>query len=264
MSLKGWSLPQSATGRSATLPPPPWHYSGEIIAVDFLADPERVAELSPPGFTPQGDGACTFFFADWCSAADADPRVQEDPARGQYKEAYVVFVGTFGGKPMGRVPYIWVDNELSLIRGLVQGFPKKMGEIFMTRPVEIGRGGSRKATGGQFAAHVSAVGRRIATASVRLDGEATGALPTGLRPLLHTRLWPSLDGDRPAVHEFSTVAVTDIANGPLWQGAAELEFGESDFEELHLLAPRSVGRGWVYSTAFSVTGGQSLPIGGDA
>ena len=28
-----------------------------------------------------------------------------------------------------RVPYIWVDNDLSLVRGHIQGFPKKLGTI---------------------------------------------------------------------------------------------------------------------------------------
>ena len=37
MTLQGWTLPQSATGRSSIVAPPPWHYSGEIIAVDFTA-----------------------------------------------------------------------------------------------------------------------------------------------------------------------------------------------------------------------------------
>jgi acetoacetate decarboxylase len=264
MSLHGWTLPQSATGRSATLPPPPWHYSGDVIAVDFFADPARVAELAPPGFEPSGDGACTFAFCDWASSAEHDQRIQADPAKGQYKEAYVVFVGTFDGKPAGRIPYIWVDSELSLIRGLVQGFPKKLGEVHMTRPVEIGRGGSRKAPGERFAAHISSLGRRLATASVRIDERVEGALPVGLRPLVHTRLWPSLDGDTPAVHELSLVTVSDVAMGAVWRGTAELEFGASEFEELDLLAPRRVGAGWVYSTAFSVTGGQSLPMGGSA
>ena len=54
MTLKGWTLPQSPTGRSSLLPPPPWHYSGEIISADFTADPDRVAELLPPGMTPMG------------------------------------------------------------------------------------------------------------------------------------------------------------------------------------------------------------------
>ena len=264
MSLHGWTLPQSATGRSATLPPPPWHYSGEVIAVDFVADPARVAELAPPGFEPSGDGGCTFFFCDWASAAEHDPRIQADPAKGQYREAYVVFTGTFGGAPAGRIPYIWVDSELSLVRGLVQGFPKKLGEVHMTRPVELGRGGARNAPGERFAAHVSSLGRRLATASVRIEASVEGQLPVGLRPLVHTRLWPSLEGDAPAVHELSLVAVTDVALGTVWRGSAELAFGASEFEELELLAPRRVGAGWVYSTAFSVTGGRSLPIGGAA
>ncbi len=100
------------------------------------ADPARVAELAPAGFTPRDDGSCTVFFCDWASAADRDPRVKDDPAKGQYKEAYIVLNGTFDGRPFGRVPFIWVDSELSLLRGQIQGFPKKFGQIHMTRPIE--------------------------------------------------------------------------------------------------------------------------------
>jgi len=263
-TLRGWTLPQTPSGRSATVPPPPWHYSGEVIAVDFSADPARVAELVPPGFTPRGDGGCTIFFCDWASAAELDPRIQEDPAKGQYKEAYVVLHGRFDGRRAGRVPYIWVDSELSLLRGLIQGFPKKLGEVHMTRPIEIGRGGSRKAPGERFAAHVSSLGRRLATASVTIREEAPGGQPAngGTGPLVHTRHWPSLEGDTPAVHELSFVTVKDVENGAMWRGAATLELGSSDFEELDLLAPLAVGDGWVYSTAFSVVGGKTLPLGG--
>ena len=89
MTLTGWTLPQSPTGRSSILPPPPWHYSGEVIAVDFTADPRVVDSLVPHGFTTAGDGSCSFVFCDWCSAADLDQRIQADPARGQYREAYL-------------------------------------------------------------------------------------------------------------------------------------------------------------------------------
>jgi len=260
MTLQGWTLPQTPTGRASSVPAPPWHYSGDIIAVDFTADPARVAELVPPGFSPRGDGSCTFFSCDWASAAEHDPRVKDDPAKGQYKEAFVTLNGTFDGRPFGRIPYIWVDSELSLLRGLIQGFPKKLGEIHMTRPVELGKGGSRKAPGERFAAHVSSLGRRLATASVTLREAAANALPIGAGPQLHTRLWPSLEHEQPAVHELSLVTVTDAAFAGVWRGDATLEFGSSDFEELDLLAPRAVGSGWVYSMAFSVTGGKSLPL----
>ena len=140
MALKGWTLPQTPSGKSSLLPPPPWHYSGEIISADFTAEPERIAELLPPGMEPMGDGSGSFVFADWCSAADNDPRIRDDPAMVQYHEAYCMLYGVFDEKKVSRIPYIWVDSELSLIRGHIQGFPKKLGNIYMTRPVEFGKG----------------------------------------------------------------------------------------------------------------------------
>jgi acetoacetate decarboxylase len=260
MTLHGWTLPQSDTGRASILTAPPWHYSGEIVSVDFAAEPEVVAALLPPEIEPAGDGSCTFVFADWCSASDADPRVRDDPARGQYKEAYVVCYGSLDGKPVGRVPFIWVDNDLSLVRGLIQGFPKKLGQIAMTRPVEVGVGGVRKAVGSRFAAHVSSLGRRLATVSVTLDEEHERLFPRGIAtPLVHTRLWPAVDGDEPAVHELSRGTIQGFELGRVFSGPAELELGASEFEEIDRLAPTSVGRGYVHAAAFSVVGGTATP-----
>ena len=234
MALKGWTLPQSPTGKSSLLPPPPWHYSGEIISADFTADPAQVAELLPPGMSPMGDGSGSFVFADWCSSADRDPRIGDDPAMGQYHEAYCVLYGLFEEKKVSRIPYIWVDNELSLIRGHVQGFPKKLGDIFMTRPVEIGRG----------------------------EETVEGFYPPSVaRPPLHTRLFPSIGGTAPSVHEFQRAQVADFALGTVFRGPATLEFGQSEFNEIDALGPVSVQRGHVHSMAFSVVGGTVQPVG---
>ena len=259
--IEGWTVPQTTTGRAALLPAPPWHYSGEVIAVDFEADPATVAGLVPPGFTAVGDGSCSFVFCDWSSAADADPRIKGDPAKGQYKEAYVVIHGEYAGRRAGRVPFIWVDSDLSLVRGLIQGFPKKLGEIHMTRPVELGRGGSRKAPGETFRAHVSAHGRRLVDLTVTIDEAREKTYPKGVAsPLVHTRLWPSIDGGPPAVYELSRGTVEAFEVGTVWHGAAEVEFGSSEHEEIDALAPTQVGDGWVLSMAFSVTGGTTEPL----
>lgn len=261
MSLTGWTLPQTPSGHSAILPPPPWHYSGEIIAVDFRADPDVVAGLLPDGMAPSGDGRGSFVFADWCSAADQDPRIREDPARGQYREAYVVLHGTFDGRRAGRVPHIWVDNDLSLVRGLIQGFPKKLGQISMTRHVELGRGGFKKAPGNRFSGHLSSGGRRLATLSVDLAEERSDWYPPGVSvPLVHTRLWPGVTDGAPAVHELSRSTIVDFELGPVFVGPATLSFGVSDFDELDALSPIEVGEGYVCSVAFSVVGGETMPL----
>ncbi|MDA8038760.1 MAG: acetoacetate decarboxylase family protein [Actinomycetota bacterium] len=263
MTLLGWTLPLSPSGRASLLPPPPWHYSGDIISADFTADPEAVAALMPAGIEATEDGRGSFVFADWCSSADLDPRIRADPAAGQYREAYVVLYGRRSdGSRVGRVPFIWVDSDLSLVRGLVQGFPKKLGQIAMTRPIEIGRGGWRREIGARFAAHVSSRGARLCTLAVSLTGVNERSFPPAVAtPLLHTRHWPSLDKAEPAVHELVQASVVDFELGPVFTGDAELAFAHSEFEELDSLGPVSVGGGYVHSMAFSVTGGRVVDPG---
>jgi acetoacetate decarboxylase len=259
MTLRGYTLPQTRTGRSAIVAPPPWHYSGEIIAVDFTASIEAIAALLPEGMKPVPEGTASVVFADWCSSSDNDERVGRDPAVGQYREAYVVLHAVRADKKVGRVPFIWVDSELSLLRGQIQGFPKKMGQIAMTRAVELGRGGVRKAQGSTFAAHATSHGRRVLTARVTLESTTERPPRAATLPLVHTRLFPAIDRPEPAVRELQFGAITDFACGTVHTGPAGLEIGATEYEEIEALAPVSVGPGYVFSMAFSVTGGRVEP-----
>jgi acetoacetate decarboxylase len=256
MSLQGWTLPLSATGRSSIVAPPPWHYSGEIIAVDFKAPVDAVAALLPEGMQPAPDGAASVVFADWCSASDHDERVLADPGVGQYREAYVVLHAVRGDKKVGRVAFIWVDSELSLLRGQIQGFPKKLGQIAMTRPVTLGKGGVRKEAGGRFAAHATSHGRRVLSAGVALETVSDKLPRAATLPLVHTRMFPSIDEPEPAVHELAFGTIEGFSCGPIHTGPGKLELGATEYEELSALGPLSVGAGYVFSMAFSVTGGR--------
>lgn len=259
MKLQGWTLPQSATGRSSIVAPPPWHYSGEIIAVDFNAAPDAVAALLPDGLEPTPDGAASVVFADWCSASDNDERVLADPGVGQYHEAYIVLHASRGDKKVGRVPFIWVDSELSLLRGQIQGFPKKLGQIAMTKPVLLGRGGVRKDKGSTFTAHATSHGRRVVTASVAIEGTSERLPRAATLPLIHTRLFPSIDRPEPSVSEFQFGAIANFECGTIYTGPGQLALGATEYEEIASLGPVKVGAGYVFSMAFSVVGGKVEP-----
>jgi acetoacetate decarboxylase len=261
MPLQGWSLPLSPAGRAALVPPPPWHFSGDAIGIDFRADPDAVAAVLPPGLEPAGDGSASFVFCDWSSSADDDPRIIADPARGQYREAYIAVNATLDGKKVARVPYIWVDNDLSFARGHIQGFPKKTGVIAMTRAVAVGRGGPRLEAGSTFVGHVASLGVRLARGSVTLDARADdGFVPRALRtPIWHTRHVPDLAGGDPLVHDLARNVVADFAVADVWTGPATLELHESDFEELAVLAPIEVTGGFRCAVAFSITGAEVRP-----
>jgi acetoacetate decarboxylase len=258
MALKGWSLPLSPEGAAALVPPPPWHFSGDAVGIDFRGEPGAIAAVLPAPMEPVGDGSATFLFIDWASAADADARIAADPARGQYKEAYVEVHATLDGKKVARVPYIWVDNDLSFARGQIQGFPKKSGTIAITRPAIVGKGGPRLEAGSIFAGHVAGLGRRLAHGTVTLEERAeAGFIPRAMRlPIWHTRLVPDLAGGEPLVHDLARNLLTDFEIADVWQGSATLEFCDSVFEELYQLQPVQVLGGFRCSIAFTITGAE--------
>jgi acetoacetate decarboxylase len=261
MALQGWSLPLSPGGRASLVPPPPWHFSGDAIGIDFRGDPAAMAAVLPAGLEPAGDGAASFVFCDWSSSADADPRIAADPARGQYREAYVAVNALLDTKLVARVPYIWVDNDLSFARGHIQGFPKKTGAIAMTRAVALGRGGPRLEAGAVFTGHVASLGQRLARGSVTLEAQADdGFVPRALRtPIWHTRHVPDLAGGPPLVHDLARNIVTDFAVADVWTGPARLELHESEFEELAALGPIEVTGGFRCAVAFTITGAEIRP-----
>lgn len=258
MSLQGWSLPLSPQGRAALVPPPPWHFSGDALGIDFRGDPAAMAAVLPPGLEAVGDGSASFVFCDWSSSADHDPRMLDDPARGQYKEAYLAVYARLDGLSVARVPYIWVDNDLSFARGHIQGFPKKFGTVAITRAVAVGRGGPHVEAGAAFTGHVSSLGRQLARGRVTL-GEPAGSrfIPKALRlPVWHTRLVPDLSGGEPLVRDLARNIVTDFAVGQVWAGFGDLEFFDSEFEELGLLRPVEIVGAFRCSVAFSVLGAE--------
>jgi acetoacetate decarboxylase len=258
MSLAGWSLPLSPGGGASLVPAPPWHFSGDAIGIDFRGDPAAMAAVLPDGMEPVGDGSATFVFVDWSSSADLDPRIATDPARGQYKEAYVEVHALLDGAKVARVPYIWVDNDLSFARGHIQGFPKKLGTIAITRAVTVGRGGAKLEAGATFTGHVAGLGRQLARGSVTLDTAADpGFVPKGMRlPIWHTRLVPDLAGGEPLVHDLARNLLTDFAIADVWQGPASLELYDSEFEELSALQPLEVLAGFRCSVGFTITGAE--------
>ena len=264
MPLQGWSLPLSPGGGASLVAPPPWHFSGDVIGIDYIGDPDALAAVLPPEKALSDEAAATFVFIDWSSASASDPRTIADPARGQYKEAYVAVHATIDGARVARVPYIWVDNDLSLARGLIQGFPKKLGVVAMSKPVRVGRGGPTVASGSTFVGHVSALGRRLAHGSVTLESPANeGFIPKSLRlPIWHTRLMPDLAGGPPLVHDLARNLLADFACVEVWNGAATLDYGESEFEELLPRAPRAVLGGFRCSIAFTITGAEVRPASG--
>jgi enduracididine biosynthesis enzyme MppR len=256
-ALSGYTLPLSPSGNSALVPPPPWHFSGDVLMVEYLADPAAVAAFLPSGLTAsRRPGHAAAIFGDWQSCTDGGAELL-DPVRSQYRECYVALAAEWQDQPVARCPFCWVDKDFSLVRGLIQGYPKKMGSIALTRSFELGRATTPVAAGARFAGTLAAGDRRLLEATVTLT-EPAPAPTLMLAPLIHTRRFPSWDPAGAGVSELVTGGSSDQRIGSVWTGTAELEIFDSPTDELALLRPVEVLAGYRFSFAETITGGRLL------
>lgn len=261
--LRGFMFPRSATGRSSLVPAPPWHYSGQMLTIEFRTDPAAVAELLPPPLEPAAEdpGAVAVVWADWQSCSDTFEELL-DPVRSQYLETFVVVRCEYRGETYSRCVYIWVDRDFAMVRGHHQGYPKKLGELFLTRPVNVGRAGPRLEPGGRFGATCSAAGRRLIDATFTVTGRAESAGFVNAHPMLHHRVFPAIESDgTDSLHELVTMRGYDTELGPCYSGAATIEFHDSPVEELTRLAPVEMLGGYWREVGTSWNGGITLEKG---
>ena len=261
----GFLFPRTPSGRASLLPPPPWRYSGEMLTIEYLAEPGAVAALLPPPLEPVRDrpDAVAAIWAEWQCAGESGEELL-DPVRAQYKECLLVARCRYRGRDWSRCVFIWVDSDASLARGHFQGYPKKFGEIWMTRPALIGRAGPRLAPGGRFGATVAAGSRRLMEAEFTITGEAAEAGFVNAHPMLHHRLLPRVEGDGgDALHELVAVASEEVETGPAFTGTAALRVFPSPTEELAALAPREMLGGFWRRVGFTFRGGRTLSRSGE-
>ncbi len=259
--LNGFMFPRTASGKASILPPMPWHYSGDLLTVEYRTDPSRIAELLPAPLTLVPDdadpGAVAMIFADWQSCGD-DLAELDDPIRAQYKEAFIVVRCMYNGTIYSRCVYIWVDTDFAMVRGHFQGYPKKLGSIWQTRPVTIGKAGPRVAPGGRFAGTVAYYDRRIINARVTLREQSKGNGFVNGHPMIHSRFMPRIEGGSDSYSELVTMSGRDVELGQAWSGDAEIELLPSPVEEVARLEVREIIGGYWRSVGTTFAGGTTL------
>ncbi len=252
----GYSSPRSPLGRSSLVPAPPWHYVGTLLVVDFWADPEAAAAVLPAPLEPHPDGGrAAAMFIDWQGCGD-DGAELLDPSRSQYKEFFVTVNALYEGEEVAFCPYIWVDRDFALARGWIQGFPKKLGSIWITRTFGL----DSKADPGvkeqaKFGATCAAYERRLAEATVTLEGPSESGSEHNDPTIVNARHFPRLEKGRhsePAVNELVRSKAFDRGASEIWKGSATLELFDAPHEELSALKPVRIGSGWRFTISYSV------------
>jgi acetoacetate decarboxylase len=252
--LKGYTSPRTPRGTSCLAPAPPWHYVSNTLAVEFEADPARVAAFLPEPLTPSS-GRSVVYFAEWQYATDTGDEYL-DPVGSQYREAIFLVSAKYEGEDVAYCPFIWVDQDVSLMRGLIQGWPKQIGSVWLTRSYELSSKASPPlGAGGRFGATLAVKDRRLAEARVTLRSPTDVAPSPGFARALNVRYFPDLTAghhDRPTVHELVQLKSRNVQFSTMWKGEASLELLDHPSIELAHLRPLRVLAGYRFSFAFTV------------
>lgn len=253
--LKGLFYPYTPTGASSIIPELPWSYAGNIFAVEYRADKDKIASLLPEGFHAVSD-KCSVFFCDWqATAASGDGYL--DPVRSQYLEAFFLIECEYKGEMKSYCPFIWVDNDVALLRGLLQGFPKQLGSIGMTRvmPIESAASPEYKA-GHSFAGTCAAKNRELFSMKVKTTEKVDHLPSPSFGQVINRLAIPDLREGHIGEVLFEMIVKktnsTDVRVSDIWQGDAQFQLNTDYYPDLALMAPKEVGKGYVFSFTFTV------------
>jgi len=254
--LSGFTPPYTPSGRSSLIPTPPWHYAGQVMSIAFQIDREAGQSLLPAGFgVATGSAAC--HFCEWQSSMDGSELL--DPIYSQYKEFFVVIEADRGDARALYCPFIYVDQDLSMIRGWLQGWPKKVGSVWMTRSYGLDHAAAVPVrAGAKFGASLAVKDRRLAEAVVTLTGQPAQPIGFLSTPTFGLVASPSIVEGASAVEpKLVRATITSKAQGPAHAGSGTLSFFDSPRDELSLLRPTQVAGASVSTFALTISGATS-------
>jgi hypothetical protein len=252
--LQGFTPPFTPRGLAALVRPPPWHYAGWLLNVDFECDRARAAAFVPPS-VGAATGRGTVHFVEWQATTDGSELL--DPILSQYRETIVVLeLERPGGEPANFCPFIYVDQDVSMLRGQLQGWPKKMGSTWLTRSLPLDHPAAAPLRRGtRLGASLAVKDRRLVEARLELTGGAGEPLGILARPTYGTVGWADLTRpERPPELRHLRSTIAGKVSGPWHEASAELTFLAAPHEELSDLRLRGATRASAGWFALTITG----------
>ena len=249
MSAKYPSHPITASGESTLVPKGPWNYGLTVIGVHVRCDPEKLREAVPKPLEASSDGEVWFYIADIVSVSDSKPELNyEAPDLVQYYEATMFVKVVYEGKTYALCPFMYVDKDLPLMRGIVAGFPKKLAYISMTKLHPLLPAYSKPSENlvlGGFAVRSS---YPLFKLKVKLESRVDKLPFDEFGEWLLPRYFPSI-GELGGVAELVAFEPEYKRYGEIWRGSGEVEVYGGVNDEMKIFEPKEVLGGYYYTVA---------------
>jgi hypothetical protein len=185
-------------------------------------------------------------FLDWQFTAQDDEYL--DPARYQYREAFILVDAMYRDVPVMWCPYIYVDNDAALAAVGRGGFQRRWATFFRRAPLRSQAPPRRRLRPAADLAQPLGAWSTSCGSLRHLAQAGRKRTVSPQPPTVLLRYFPRLAAgyqDKPAVNELVMSITDNLTVAGAWIGKGELNFPEVNGEELHALAPNRIELGSV-------------------
>jgi len=230
----------------------PWHYGADYVTVYFEADVSKLSRLVPRPFEVE-TRSCMAYVCEIVSVSDsAAEMVSTSPERTLYYEAAVGVNCRFRDKIGIFFPVMWVTTEWSLLRGLINGYQKRLADrISLTKLHPLNPGLGSITAGTKFAGFC--VKGIETTLSVKVEVQKRG-VPSDLPTFGSTfglRRFPRTDASQESVDEPVEILKSNSRVSDVWIGKGTVQ------TSLDIGSPVSLS-GAIYKSGFTISGSRVL------
>lgn len=239
-------------GETSAVERGPWHYGADYLSVYFDADASQLEKLVPKPFIVDG-GSCFGYVCEIISVSDSGAdMVSSRPDRTIYQEAAVGVKCRFGDRKGVFFPVMWVSTEWSLLRGLVNGYQKRLADnISMTRLHPLNPGLKPMASGAVFSGFCVKGPEMTLRVEVKAERQGTPTDLPSFGPVFGFRRFPRTDSSQVEVDEPVEVLKSNSKVSDVWLGSGSFE----TTLEVGATKPRL---GAVYKSGFTISGSRVL------
>ncbi|TRM87774.1 acetoacetate decarboxylase, partial [Sulfolobus sp. E3] len=179
--------------------------------------------------------------------------VYQDPDLTQYMEGAIGLKVYYKGNHYLYFPFMWVDKDWALVRGWLDGYPKKIAKIAMTKLHPLLPKYNKPGKGLKLGGYTIRGGNLMFRLQVELE-EKSDSVPTkDFGPFLNIRYFPSRgDGELDLLEIVSRVRDENVL-GEVWKGKANIELGGYVNDEVDVLKLEEVKGGYYFTAYFKVT-----------
>lgn len=239
-------------GETSAIERGPWHYGADYVTVYFKGESARLSSLVPRPFDV-GDGSCMAYVCEIISVGDSRAEaIATQPDRTVYHEAAIGVKCSFQGRAGVYFPVMWVSTEWALLRGLLNGYQKRLADkIAVSRLHPLNPGLKPVGPGTKLGGFCVKGGDRTLAVSVTVERKGDASDLQSFGATYGARRFPRTDGSQGEVSEAVEIQKSNSRISDVW-------LGKGDFETVLDLGETQAIMGAVYRSGFTISGSKVL------